>query len=157
MLPHLCFWCKGTSWGVGNTLYVVLLVSAPIPSTLLITPVSTSKKLQQASETIQACQLGAGTRHYQDNQLQFLSYTKSCFPSSPTTTQKNGNIKKKDGSSWQFAFKKSPSPCSTNTQNASLSLLILLHTTRINDWWQLPVAENSSFSFELIFHVLSLS
>lgn len=39
-------------------MYVVLLASAPVPSTLLIITVNKSKKLQQASEILQAMSAG---------------------------------------------------------------------------------------------------
>lgn len=82
------------------------------------------------------CQLGTRMRHYQDSQLQFLNYTKSCFPSSPTTTLKNGSIKKKDGSSWQLTFRTSlhvrPFSLFHKHRKCFLSFLILLHTTKIN-------------------------
>lgn len=128
----------GTSSGVVNMLYVMLPAFAPAPSTILIIFVITRNYSLQEKQLTKPCQLGVRTRNYQDNQLQFSSYTKSCFPSSTTTTRKEWEeIRRKMAEAGsqhlKRAYSKDPSSSSTKIQNASLSFLILLHTTKIND------------------------
>lgn len=92
---------------------------APAPSTIPITFVITRNYSVQVKQLTKPCQLGVRTRNYQENQLQFSRYTKSCFPSSTTTTPKEWEeIRRKmaDAGSQHLerAYSKDPSSSSTN-------------------------------------------
>lgn len=158
MVLLLCFWCKGTSWGVAIHCTSCFLHLLPYllrySSTLLAKARNFSRQVKQSKP----CQLGTRTRHYQDSQLQFLITQNAVFHHPLLQLKRMGVLKRKMEAAGSLHLRRAQHktllPVS-KTPKILLPFLILLHTTRINNWGQLPVAENSSSSFELIFHVLS--